>query len=250
MKKVKDNFSNRSDEYKLNRPIYPMALFDEILGHVGAYDVCWDCATGSGQMASSIADKFERVVATDISQNQLDKAPQLPNVKYIKCRAEETPIENGSVNLIIVGQAVHWFDFNAFYNEVRRVASTEAVIALIGYGLMQIDDGVNQHLHSFCYNTLGTYWDTERSHIDNTYSTIPFPFESIELENEHFIEDRWTLQQFHGYLNTWSSVARFIQKNGEDPVQHLISQLLSLGAWNEDEQKALRFPLFTKIGKV
>ena len=36
----------------------------------------WDCATGNGQVARYLADYFDEVYATDISQQQLDNAIQ------------------------------------------------------------------------------------------------------------------------------------------------------------------------------
>jgi len=250
MKQTKDNFSRQSEGYSKFRPVYPNELCREILEHVNSFDLCWDCATGNGQIASVMASHFKKVVATDISDSQLEKAPKLSNVQYLKCRAEQTPFADNSFDLITVGQAVHWFDHEHFNQEVKRVAKPDSVIAIIGYGLMFSDDAFNEKLMEFYDGTIGAYWDSERKHIDSHYQSIPFPFEEIPLSKSYSIDVKWNIQLLQGYLNTWSSVNRFIKQNGTDPVESFITQLLTSNVWAEGELKDIRFPLFINLGRI
>jgi ubiquinone/menaquinone biosynthesis C-methylase UbiE len=250
MKEVKDNFSVQSDGYSRFRPVYPLSLYKEILSHVASFQHCWDCATGNGQIASVMADRFEIVNATDISKEQLEKAPNLPRVSFEVCRAEATPFDNDVFDLITVGQAVHWFDFESFNKEVKRVGKNGCVIAVIGYGLMYVDRASDAALMEFYEGTIGKYWDPERKHIDSHYASIPFPFEEMPLSKEFSIDVSWNLAQLEGYLNTWSSVNRYIKQNGKNPVSSFIEQLRTLGIWNDDELKEVHFPLFVKLGRI
>ena len=86
MKNVKDNFSVQSEGYSKFRPVYPNELYKEILKHVSQFESCWDCATGNGQMAIELAPHFESIQATDISMDQLNKAP---NVQILSIRKVE-----------------------------------------------------------------------------------------------------------------------------------------------------------------
>ncbi|MCB0754160.1 MAG: class I SAM-dependent methyltransferase [Flavobacteriales bacterium] len=250
MKEPIDNFSEQSAGYLKFRPIYPNGLFQEVLSHVSERGLCWDCATGNGQIAAVLSEDFEEVYASDISSEQLEHAPKLTNIKYWKCRAEETPFNDNSFDLTIVGQAVHWFDHDHFNLEVRRVSKPRALVVLIGYGLMFADESFNSALTSFYEGTIGDYWDPKRKHIDSGYATIPFPFKEIELDRKFSIDVRWSLDQLQGYLGTWSSVRKFIRENDSDPVKPFIDELRSSGVWTSTEIKEVSFPLFVKIGRV
>ena len=71
---MKDNFSTQSEAYAKYRPQYPAELFEFIIQHVKNKNLAWDCATGNGQSAKELSKYFDKVYATDISQNQLDNA--------------------------------------------------------------------------------------------------------------------------------------------------------------------------------
>ena len=63
---MKDHFSAHADQYAKYRPAYPSDFFDylnALLPHKGA---AWDCGTGNGQVAYTLAKTFEKVFATDI----------------------------------------------------------------------------------------------------------------------------------------------------------------------------------------
>ena len=250
MKETKDNFSVQSEGYSKFRPIYPVALYDEILSHVRSFDNCWDCATGNGQMAIELAPHFKQLVATDISANQLAKAPKRDNISYDVERAEHTSFSENTFDLITVGQAVHWFDHQHFNIEVNRVANNGGVIALIGYGLMFGDKAFDEHLMKFYNGTLNGYWDPERKHIDEHYNSIPFPFKAIELSQSFSIDVNWNIAQLQGYLNTWSSVNKYFKQHNADPVEPFIEKLISSGIWPRNEMRDIHFPLFVKLGRI
>ena len=250
MKETKDNFSEQSAGYAKFRPVYPKQLYLEVLSHVNGRETCWDCATGNGQIATFMSNHFNQVYATDISKQQLDKAPAFENVDYMGCRSEKTPFQDSCIDLTIVGQAVHWFDHEHFNKEVRRVSRPKAIVALIGYGLMYSDEDFNQALNTFYVHTIGEYWDPERKHIDSSYKSIPFPFEKIEFDKKYSIVVEGSLDQMNGYLNTWSSVQKYIRENGSNPVQPFVESLTKSGVWKPDEIKKVRFPLFVKLGRV
>lgn len=250
MKQVKDNFSVRSADYSKFRPEYPHELINEILKHVDRLDRCWDCATGNGQLAKLLSGHFEKVEATDISEKQLNEAIHMPNIHYSISRAEQTTFPESHFDLITVGQAVHWFDHEAFNHEVKRVGKNGCVIALIGYGLMFTDDTFDELLWSFYTETIGEYWDAERKFIDEAYQTVPFPFEQISPGQDFAIKVDWNLSQLQGYLGTWSSVNKFIKINRFHPVEPFIQKLLSSGIWLPNEVKHIRFPLFVRLGRI
>lgn len=245
---MKDNFSSRSSEYARFRPGYPPQLFDFLFGLCKNLDCAWDCATGNGQIAAVLAGRFRQVEATDISENQLKNAVQLPNIRYRVEPAESPSFSNNSFDLVTVGQAAHWFDFPTFYPEIKRVLKPGGVLALVGYNLLKIDEPTDTVIIGLYHNVLGEYWDTERRHVDAAYSTIPFPFPEIEFP-EMAMTYEWSLEHLLGYLNTWSAVQHYIKKNGHSPLNETIESSLKQ-VWGKNEIKTVRFPIFGRVGSI
>jgi ubiquinone/menaquinone biosynthesis C-methylase UbiE len=243
----KDRFSDNSKQYAKFRPTYPPALYDFVFQFVTQRQAAWDCGTGNGQVAQVLAQHFGKVCATDISQKQLDEATQLPNIEYICCNEKQTPFQDHQFDLMVVAQAVHWFDFEAFYQEMRRVATQEAIVALWGYNLLKISPAIDKLILNFYTEKVGSFWDAERKHVENDYQTVPFPFEAIKVPT-FAMDFVWDLATLEGYLNTWSSVGKFIKQHNYNPVNEAIEEIKPL--WKENEQKNITFPIFMKLGRV
>ncbi|AKQ46584.1 SAM-dependent methyltransferase [Rufibacter radiotolerans] len=243
----KDNFSRQAALYKQFRPTYPAALYQYLLTLVPARGTAWDCGTGNGQVAVELARHFTHVIASDISQKQLQQAALKENIEYRLMPAEQTDFPVQTFDLITVGQAAHWFDFDRFYAEVNRVAKPNAILALWGYGLLSISPAINDVIHRFYTQTIGPYWDPERDYVDAAYATLPFPFKELAPFTGS-ITQTWTLPDLEGYLNTWSSVQAYIQKRGENPVTACITEIKTV--WGEQEALSVLFPVFSRIGRV
>lgn len=241
---MKDRFSHHAQQYAQFRPVYPDAFYNFLFSHVTNFDTAWDAGTGNGQAARVLATRFKKVLATDISAKQLENATPTENIVYA-VGAETTSLSDHSVDLITVAQAIHWFNIPVFFNEVKRVAKPDAIIAVWGYGLLQINPSIDQKINHFYKNVVGPYWDPERTLIDNHYRTIPFPFQEIESPALSF-SFQWSLQQLEGYLNTWSAVRNYIAANHANPVETLIAQLQP--TWRET--LPVTFPMFQRIGRI
>jgi ubiquinone/menaquinone biosynthesis C-methylase UbiE len=258
---ARDLFSAQSKEYASSRPTYPRALFEFIVGLVTEKTLAWDCATGNGQAALVLADYFKKVIASDISARQLENAQQKSNIKYQIFSAEDTPLKDNSVDLITIAQALHWFDFDRFYNEARRVLRKRkdgktgeggGIIAAWAYGLHTISPQVDKVTHQLYEDILGDkYWPPERKYVEGRYETIPFPFEQIPVP-EFQIQLSWNLSELVNYYRSWSSVQKFIEKNKYDPISEVSRSLeYGWGGKNKvDEKRTVAWPLYVKIGKI
>lgn len=245
---MKDNFSNHAAVYAAFRPVYPVELYHYLLSLVPVRDRAWDCGCGNGQVASVLADYFKQVDATDISQKQLDHAIKKPNINYQLAPAEKVDIAPGSINLVTVAQAIHWFNFEAFYKEVNRVSKPGSVIAVWCYSLLTINDKIDQVIQHLYADTLGDkYWDPERRLVEDRYQTIPFPFDEIKAP-EFSIQVSWTFDHMIGYLNSWSAVQHYIRDNNENPVEKIIAELRD--GWGQAEDQDAVFPLYLRVGKI
>ena len=224
--KYKDNFSQQAKEYARFRPRYPQKLYEFILSKVSETNLAWDCATGNGQVAVALAPHFEHIIATDASEAQIKQATPIENIKYTIARADKAPLEDHTVDLITVGQALHWFAVDSFYQEVRRVAKPGAFFICFGYGLLEINPEINQIIQYLYQNILGeAYWDSERKYLDDAFQTIPFPFKEIDAPPNIYMEYQWTLEDLIGYFQTWSAIQKYIRANQNNPIDLIQDEL-------------------------
>lgn len=244
----KDHFSTQSTTYAQSRPTYPDALFEYLAAQAPARHCALDVATGNGQAAIGLAKYFDQVIGIDASQNQIDQAQPAANVTYHCAPADQLPVEDGTVDLITIAQALHWLPLDAFYAEVRRVARPGAVIAAISYGLNSFNDpAIDGPISELYGDVLGDYWPPERRHVENGYRDLAFPFSGI-APPVMAIEREWSLDILRGYLESWSATQRYIRAVGNNPVDDLMNTLSAI--WDKNSTKKSQFPLTLKLGYV
>lgn len=244
---MKDNFSTQSELYARFRPTYPEELYQFLYSLVETKDTAWDCGTGNGQVAQELSKHFKEVYATDISEKQIRNAIQRNNIFYKGESAEKTSFPDKTFDLITVAQAIHWFNFDLFYKEVKRTIKPNGILAVIGYGLLNIDEETDKIITKFYHEIVGTYWDKERKYVDEDYQTIPFPFKEIkapQLYNTY----KWSLEQLIGYLNTWSAVQHYINANNQNPVELVYEDLQEI--WKGKTTKTVKFPILLRIARL
>jgi SAM-dependent methyltransferase len=242
---MKDNFSVQAAGYAQFRPTYPQELYDYLYSLVQEKNTAWDCATGNGQVARILAKDFKQVFATDISENQLKHAVQKENISYLLESSNKSSFPDASFDLITVAQAIHWFHFDDFYAEVKRTLKPFGIFAAFGYGVMRIDEQVDAVIHKLYKGILGGYWDEERKHIDEGYSSIPFPFQEFAVP-KFSIQTTWDFDQMIGYLNTWSALQHYKKANNSSPLAILMPELEM--AWGTGD-KEVYFPILLRVGK-
>jgi SAM-dependent methyltransferase len=243
-----DHFSCVADRYADFRPHYPAALFDYLATLAPTNALVWDCACGNGQATVDLAARFDRVVATDASREQIASAVPHPRIEYRVAPAEQSGLPDASVGLITVAQALHWFDLERFYVEARRVLRPGGILAAWAYGVNEVEgDTVNQLVQEFYANTVGPYWPPERKLVEGGYRTISFPFAETTPPTIR-MDARWTLEQLLGYFSTWSATSRFIKATGRNPLEPL-SEALSRVWGDPSSPRLLVWPLSLRVGR-
>ncbi|PIQ42362.1 MAG: SAM-dependent methyltransferase [Gammaproteobacteria bacterium CG11_big_fil_rev_8_21_14_0_20_46_22] len=237
---TKDLFSNQADLYARYRPDYPRELFEAIAQKASAHESVWDCATGNGQAAVALADYFDRVEATDLSQKQIDHAASHPKVHYFAAPAEASGLADSSQDCVTVAQALHWFAGEPFYREVRRVLKPGGVFAAWTYALSLTDESdIADAIVHFYKNVVGPYWDRERQYVDKDYLDLPMPF-SGSLRESFSVSRQWSLEDYLGYMSSWSAVQNYIKQAGVDPVSTFARPALEK-VWAKGEPKDFGF---------
>ncbi|WP_428607076.1 class I SAM-dependent methyltransferase [Sedimenticola sp.] len=243
----KDHFSNDSTAYSQYRPGYPAALFEFLARSCRSRETAWDCATGSGQAALQLAERFNRVIATDASDSQIAAAARHERIDYRVAAAEQSGLANASIDLVTVAQALHWFNLAAFFSEVKRVLKPDGIIAVWSYNLLRIDPQIDPIIDDLYQHVLHGFWPAERTRVERGYADLPFPFEAVASIPPFSMTAQWDLPRLAGYLGTWSAVQRMIQETGENPVERIYPNLLR--QWGDPtRQRPVSWPLSIRVG--
>ncbi len=243
----KDHFSTQAEDYSTYRPEYPQDLYEWIATLCKEHKMAWDCATGNGQVAVALTNYFGYVIGTDASESQIYHATTYPRVEYEVALAHQSPLQDTSVDLITVGQALHWFEFDLFFKEVKRVAKPNAVLAAWCYELHQISPAIDAVIKKFYTEIIGAHWPAERRYIEQSYANIEFPFETIDAP-KCTMQKQWTLKHLIGYLGTWSATQKYIQEHGYDPRELIFEELQE--AWGQEETKQVSWPVTIKTFRI
>lgn len=245
-------FSGHAAAYAEFRPRYPVALFAELARRAPSRRVAWDAGTGNGQAAVALADWFERVIATDPSAEQLAHATAHARVDYRRGAETIEPtghVADGSVALITVAQAAHWFDRPRFFGEAARLLQPGGLVALWCYSLLEVDtrfDALVRELHDVA---LAPDWPAPRALVMEGYRSIVLPFPEITGELPRFaIEQEMAFDGVVGYVATWSALQAQRKRTGRDPLATFGPRLLE--AWGAPAtRRRVRWPLHLRVGR-
>jgi SAM-dependent methyltransferase len=244
----KDHFSAGSAGYAAYRPTYPRALVDFLADASPATGLALDCGCGTGQLSILLAERFAQVIAIDASAKQIESAEPRAGTEYRVAPAEASGLPDGSADLVVAAQAAHWFDLPAFYAEARRVARGRGVVALVTYGIIEMEEPIDPVVQHFYRDVVGPYWPAERRRVEEGYRSLDFPFEEFAAP-PLAIEVAWNLAQLAGYVDTWSAVRAAGQALGREPVERFRQELAS--SWGEPElRRRVRFPLSLRVGRA
>jgi SAM-dependent methyltransferase len=227
-----DHFSAVAAQYANSRPRYPERLFSLLASRASRHQLAWDAGCGSGQASVGLASYFDQVIATDPSAEQIAHADVRPNVTYAVAGETNPALTDESVDLVTVAQALHWFNRQAFYAEVRRVLRPDGLLAVWTYEQAIIDPAVDAVVAPWYRETLGPFWPAERALVEARYETIGFPY-PVERVLDLEMRLSWSRDQLVAYLATWSAVKRYREQVGRDPLDLVLPGLVN--AWPHNE---------------
>jgi SAM-dependent methyltransferase len=241
----KNHFSRQAADYAKFRPRYPQELFDYLGSIAPSRQLAWDCGTGNGQAAIGLASVFDRVIATDASEKQIANAQPHEHVSYRVATAETSGLQAEAVDLIMVAQALHWFDLHLFYAEARRVLKPNGVLAASAYNLLNSEPAIDEVVNRYYYEVVGPFWPPERKLIEQ-FTDLPFSFHEIDSPKFEMTAS-WSLDHLLSYLRTWSSTQRFIAARRINPLEQIIDELRN--AWgNPRKTRKVTWPLVVRVG--
>ena len=114
------SFGSAAAAYERGRPSYPPEAIDWLLPR-GARHVL-DLGAGTGKLTTRLVERGLDVVAVDPIPDMLEVLrTSLPETRALLGTAEEIPLEDNSVDAVLVAQAWHWVDPERAIPEVARV---------------------------------------------------------------------------------------------------------------------------------
>lgn len=240
-------FNDKSDLYAAARPSYPDALFAFLFNQCPDFEQAWDCGTGSGQAAVSLASRFRHVEATDISPQQIAHAAPHKRVYYSVQPAEATCFADNAFSLVTVAQALHWFEFESFWPEVHRVLKPGGIFAAWGYSWFHISNEIDAIITAKLMPPIKGFWAAQNQLLWDGYQAVPFPFVKIPTP-QIVLAPQWHLAQLMAYLSSWSAVRRCIEANGNEFFTELTEALGQ--AWgNPQDKKAISMEFHLLLGR-
>ncbi len=248
-KTLGDHYGGHAEDYAKHRPTYPEELFETILAHCPLKETVWDCGTGNGQVAVRLAEDFQKVFASDISSLQLEHATPHSRISYHCCRADDSPFESSSMDLVTVATAVHWFDLEAFFQEADRVLRPGGLLFVWTYGRSIVGPGpVADVVGRLSDEILGEDWPPGIEWVDRQYLDLPFPYPDLPLGPVDF-PLHWSKADLLGWIDTWSAVRRHRARTGRDPLTDFREELNAAWPVANGGPTTVQFPLYIRGGK-
>ncbi|KUI32722.1 class I SAM-dependent methyltransferase [Mycobacterium sp. GA-2829] len=124
------SFGAQAAAYERGRPSYPPEAIDWLLPG-GAHTVL-DLGAGTGKLTTRLVERGLDVIAVDPIPEMLEVLTgSLPDTPALLGTAEEIPLDDDSVDAVLVAQAWHWFDPERAIKEVSRVLRPGGRLGLV-----------------------------------------------------------------------------------------------------------------------
>ena len=195
-----------------------------------------DLGCGHGIVSRDLSPEFSKVIGTDPSIGMIKQARSTinsdvhySNLEYLESNAEDCSfLSNGSVDMVVAGQAAHWFNYPVLFPEMKRVVRHGGTLAFWGYKdpiflyHPKATDILDRYSYANDENLMGPYWPQPgRSIVQNKLRDIIPPSEDWEHvsrieyepnvggdgpgEGTMFITMKVTLENCINYVRTFSA---------------------------------------------
>lgn len=124
------SFGSVADAYDRGRPSYPREAGAWLVGDQP--QTVLELGAGTGKLTEVLLALGHEVHATDPDDAMLARLRErLPDVPTSVASAEELPAADGSYDVVVAGQAFHWFDHERALPEIARALRPGGRLALI-----------------------------------------------------------------------------------------------------------------------
>lgn len=243
------SFDGRSSGiYSRARPTYPAELYYWLSHQVKSSGVVWDAACGTGQASIDLAAYFDKVEASDISESQIAEATPHRKVHYQVFPSEKTNYPDHYFDAVCIGHALHWFDLDLFWQELKRVLKPGGLLVCWGYNWLTVGEQEDLVISEHVLSHLSSYWPVQSRLLWNQYRDIQFPFEPIDVP-KFDLYCNWSVSQTMDFIRSWTAAQLRIQDEGDDFLVQANTVLRSV--WSDPlHKKQIHLPFFVRAGRM
>ncbi|MFX1480796.1 MAG: class I SAM-dependent methyltransferase, partial [Promethearchaeota archaeon] len=130
-------FSSRVENYIKYRPRYPLEIIDFMkdISILSTNSVIADIGSGTGILSELLIKNGKRVYGVEPNAEMRIAAEKIlrkyPNFVSINGSAENTGLQEDSIDLITAGQSFHWFNLEQARKEFKKILKSEGYVAII-----------------------------------------------------------------------------------------------------------------------
>ncbi|KAI6699898.1 hypothetical protein NL676_014222 [Syzygium grande] len=165
-------FLSQAETYLQARPTYPSEWYSMLAARTTHHSLAWDVGTGNGQAALGVAEHYEQVIATDVSEAQLSFGMPHPRVRYVytpQSMSEDEMVAlmggENRVDLITVATAVHWFNLPKFYKLAKRLLRKPGgILAVWAYNDIIVNPEFNTVSKRLWEGSM-QFWHSDAKHV-------------------------------------------------------------------------------------
>jgi ubiquinone/menaquinone biosynthesis C-methylase UbiE len=135
--KSTDKFTDKAEVYAKYRPSYPLEYIEYLVSDVGLNEDCIiaDIGSGTGILSRQLLERGFTVIGVEPNDDMRTVAEQTLKTYSrfisIEATAENTTINDNSLDIVTVAQAFHWFDLKQFRLECQRILKQDGRVALV-----------------------------------------------------------------------------------------------------------------------
>ncbi|MEH7492268.1 class I SAM-dependent methyltransferase [Neobacillus niacini] len=227
--KPTDKFSGKANVYSRSRPSYPNEYIDYLLSvnSLNETSRVADIGSGTGILTRQLLERNVSVLAVEPNDDMRTKAEQdlqrFEQFTSIKGSAEETTLQDNSVDLVIAALAFHWFDQEKFKLECNRILKQEGKVALVWNSRDFKSPLIKGNVEIF------------KKYCPTFYGFSGGIGEGEEVFNQFFRDGQYELKRFpndlvmdfEGFLSRNLS-ASYSLKESDDEYQHFVEAITNL----------------------
>ena len=219
------------ESYIAYRPVYSSEFYERIYDYHrvngGQWNVAHDIGTGPGIVAEVLAQRFEKVVASDPSEFHVAVAKeQLKSLLDDKITIHRERAEGlsqlgyppGSVDMVTIAECLPLMDTEKAFANCAELLRPGGTLAIWFYGPPILADEGQEKSQTLWQKVISRAWDKVRPMKGTMYETCWYPLVQW-FDNVHFPEKDWTSVSRRKWNNDWP--ISFLEENHMDfEVKH------------------------------
>ena len=221
-------------------PLDPKALFHWLAGCPAENEVCIECGAGFGEVSAALSPFFKTTIATDIAPPE-QKSPY--GVRIVPAPAEQIPASDGSVDLLVSMQALHFFELPDHLAEARRVLRSGGIYAAFCWGPMILPEQIAR-AYRRTIGALAPYWEAERGWVLAGYRGVPVAGTAIDMPSARLTR-QMTLPALDARIARWSAMQNALRAGASIAEPHLETLTLS-----DEDSFDVSWPILGQVFRV